>query len=87
MYKVSHHLTPYIHQRYSNCDRDPGYECIRNDLCEGLTAQVYIGLEAILVDSENFNIYKAWVETSQCWNMCEYIDIATLCVCVCKQRI
>lgn len=34
------------------------YECIRNDLCEGLTAQVYIGLEAILVDSENFNIYK-----------------------------
>jgi len=34
------------------------YECIQNDRCEGLQAKVYIGLEALLVDSENFNIYK-----------------------------
>ncbi|CAJ1338816.1 unnamed protein product [Effrenium voratum] len=34
------------------------YVCIQKDMCEGLEANVFIGLEALLVDSTNFNIYK-----------------------------
>ena len=32
-------------------------------MCEGLEANVFIGLEALLVDSTNFNIYKAGGDT------------------------
>eukprot|EP00439_Symbiodinium_sp_Y106_P080487 s8_g19.t1 len=34
------------------------YECIKTDRCGGLEAKVSIGLEALLVDSKNFHIYK-----------------------------
>ena len=34
------------------------YTCIKTDRCEGLEATVSIGLEALLVDSKNFHIYK-----------------------------
>ena len=46
--------------RAKSASRPASRPCLlRTDRCGGLEAKVSIGLEALLVDSKNFHIYKA----------------------------
>ncbi|CAE7877966.1 unnamed protein product [Symbiodinium sp. KB8] len=44
------HQWPWAHGRYS---------CLQSDICRDIEADVYIGLEALLVESPKYRIYKA----------------------------
>lgn len=39
------------------------YVCLQQEKCQGLEAKVYIGLESLLVESANYNTYKASISS------------------------